>query len=1040
MDDQIAVIGMACRVPGAPDLNTFWRNLIGGMSARTVLSRDHLLRAGVPAEQIDDPDFVPVGYLLDDVENFDAGLFGLTPREAALADPQHRLFLELCHAALENAGWDPACFDGDIGVYGGRGMETYRWRHIYGNQAVAAVSDHTTVGNGNHADTLTTLASYVLNLRGPSVGVYTACSTSLVAVHLAAEALRAGECDMALAGGVSIELPADRGYLHREGAADSSDGYCRPFDAQATGTVAGSGGGVVLLKRLSDAIADGDHIRAVVLGNAINNDGSSKVGFTASGVAGEAAVIANALATAGVEARSIGYVEASATGSALGDPIEVEALTSVYGRGSADRQWCALGSVKSNLGHLSQGAGVVGLIKTVLSLQTGLIPASLGFTKPNPAIVFEASPFYVNTTPSVWKGLRRAAVSSFGIGGTNAHVILEEAPAKTEPTASSQLSLIAVSARSAAARDAATARLAGHLEAAGDVDLADVAHTLRVGRVDYPHRMAIAAVDVADAIGALRQPKRRIEGTASTPPRVVMLFPGTPQSFTAAYESARQWQAWQVSPSSMIGHGTGEYVAAALAGVFDLSDAQRLVALHERMIQSTPQGSALTVPISAAGVEGASVVAIDGPGTCIVSGAADQLEQMAEALAGKGITARRLRTTYPLRDHITDSMLAEFAEAVAAARPAAPRLSFISSQTGLPITDAQATDPAYWASHLREPVLFGAGVAYALAGGRTLFLECGSGRQLAGLAQMQVPKDGPQPLHSGDLATCYATAGRLWVHGLKVDTGGTGRRVPLPGYPYERTRHWIDPDPPRPTATDPQAWRRLDSAPVPQRPLPIVKVEAGQWLTQHLHGAGFELGESRRWVHAKCLEDPEAGLLSLVQLVQALKSTGSHLDVVTAGTYRVLDSDELRPERAMLAGVIRSARELPGLKIRHIDGETDLRQIVAELSVDPAEAPDTIALRAGQRWTFESEVPERVPAPSTNVDVAERLAPIWSELLGAGIVGPEDDFFALGGNSLTAVQLIAQIRAVFSVRLSMRLVFDNPTLAGMAAAITRLKA
>ncbi|WP_155373805.1 type I polyketide synthase [Catellatospora vulcania] len=977
--EPIAVIGMACRVPGAPDLARFWDNLVAGRSARTELSREHLQRAGVPAEQVDDPDFVPVGYLLDDVENFDAGLFGMTPREAALADPQHRLFLELCHAALEHAGWDPARFPGDIGVYGGRGMETYRWRHIHANQAIMAVTDHTTIGNGNHADTFTTLASYHLNLRGPSVGVYTACSTSLVAVHTAAEALRAGECDMALAGGVSIELPADRGYLHREGAGDSADGHCRPFDAAATGVVAGSGGGVVLLKRLADAVDDGDHVYAVVLGNAVNNDGAAKVGFTASGVAGQAAAVANALATAGVDPRTVTYVEASATGSALGDAIEVEALTSVYGRGRTDRQWCALGSVKSNIGHLSQGAGVVGLIKTALALDHSLIPASLGYTAPNPALDLDKSPFYVNATLATWESgttPRRAAVSSFGIGGTNAHVVLQQSPARepgrpphpagrpsaaaSTPAGQGRPHLLTVSARSAAARDAAASRLADHLAVAGDLDLADVAHTLRVGRAEHPYRAAVVATDATDAAAALRTPQRRLSAIAGGTPRVVLLFgdqaavpaglglyaaePAFADAvercaaaagrdardlladpvlapFTVGYATARLWQSWGLRPATMLGHGAGEYVAATLAGVFDLPAALRLVALHGRLLREAAAEAAFTVSADAEKLAAllppqASIVAVDGPATCVVTGPAELLERLTEP-SGRKIATRRLRTVHASPPAVTDAMVGELAAAVAAARPSAPTGPYLSCRTGLPVTADQTRDPSYWAGLLREPVLFGPGVATALAGGATLFLECGPGRRLAGLAQMQAPKGGPAPQHSlpaaadpaakdpgDDVMTWYTAAGLLWAHGVPLTLGDTGRRVPLPGYPYERTRHWIEPDPP-------------------------VAVQAVPLVTGGVPAVGIATG-------------------------------------------------------AVVAGDASGHTEQP--------------------------------------------------------DVAAALAPIWSSLLGIERIRPDDDFFAIGGTSLTAVQLVAQVRASFGVRLSMRLIFDAPTLDEMARTIEQRRA
>lgn len=985
--EPIAVIGMACRVPGAADLARFWDNLVAGRSARTELSREHLLRSGVPAEQVDDPDFVPAGYLLDDVENFDAGLFRMTPREAALADPQHRLFLELCHAALEHAGWDPARHPGDIGVYGGRGMETYRWQHIHANRAVMAVTDHTTIGNGNHADTFTTLASYHLNLRGPSVGVYTACSTSLVAVHLAAEALRAGECDMALAGGVSIELPADRGYLHREGAADSADGHCRPFDAAASGVVAGSGGGVVLLKRLADAVDDGDHVYAVVLGNAVNNDGAAKVGFTASGVAGQAAAIANALAAAGVDPRTVTYVEASATGSPLGDALEVEALTSVYGRGRADRQWCALGSVKSNIGHLSQGAGVVGLIKTALALDHGLLPASLGYTSPNPALDLAATPFYVNATLAGWEPgatPRRAAVSSFGIGGTNAHVVLQQAPVRVPEFADTPLpsrdpgtpphasppqagpsegkpQILRVSARSAAARDTAAARLADHLAAAGDLDLADVAHTLRVGRAEHPYRAAVVATGVADAVAALRDPQRRLSAVAAATPRVVLLFgdqsavpaglglyaaePAFAEAvdrcateaghdahdlladpllapFTVGFAMARLWQSWGVRPATMLGHGAGEYVAAALAGVFDLPDALRLVALHGRLLREAAADAAYTVSASAEQLAAllppqASIVAVDGPASCVVTGPAELLDRLTEP-SGRKIGTRRLRTVHPSPSAVTEAMVAELTAAIAAAGPSAPSSPYLSCRTGLPVTADQTRDPAYWAGLLREPVLFGPAISTVLTGGATVFLECGPGRRLAGLAQMQAPRDGVPPLHSlpaadstavdpaQDLVTCYAAAGRLWAHGVPLTFGGTGRRVALPGYPYERTRHWIDPDPPASDLSQ---------------------------VTGTAHMAAQAAGGSP----------------------------------VTGG-----------------------------------------------------------AVAAG--------------ADTAEPGVAAVLAPIWSSLLGIERIRPDDDFFAIGGTSLTAVQLVAQVRASFGVRLSMRLIFDAPTLDAMARTIEQRRA
>ncbi|HEY0639333.1 MAG TPA: polyketide synthase, partial [Pseudonocardiaceae bacterium] len=451
--EPIAIVGLAARVPGAGDTDRFWRNLVDGVESVTFYTREEQLALGVTEAELDDPSWVSAAPVVDQLEYFDADLFGMTAREAELANPQHRLFLEASHTALEDAGYDPARYPGSIGVYAGTGADHYQWTNLFRNPALwNAAAGNLSVSSANYPDYVATLTSYKLDLRGPSLTVHTACSTSLVAIHLAVEALRNVECDMALAGGVCVELPHGRGYQGMEGYT-SPDGHCRPFDARANGTLWGSGVGVVLLKRLSDAIADGDQVRGVIIGNAVNNDGANKVGFSAPSVEGQAEAVAQALSVAGIDPRSITYVEAHGTGTALGDPIEVSALSTVYTQGVPDRQWCAIGSVKSNLGHLSQAAGVVGLVKTVLSMEHGLIPPTINFEEPNPALDLEDSPFRIATTLAKWEATsapRRAAVSSFGIGGTNAHVIVEEAPPRSPGPAGAHrpAHLLRLSARS----------------------------------------------------------------------------------------------------------------------------------------------------------------------------------------------------------------------------------------------------------------------------------------------------------------------------------------------------------------------------------------------------------------------------------------------------------------------------------------------------------------------------------------------------------------------------------------------------------------
>ncbi|MET8067475.1 polyketide synthase, partial [Micromonospora sp. NPDC005313] len=461
--EPIAIVGLAARLPGAADVDEFWRNLVDGVESTTELTREEQLARGAQPQEVDDPGWVNRAPLVEGYDEFDAGLFGMTTREAEITDPQHRLFLETCYTALQDAGYDPGRYDGAVGVYAGTGGNLYLHRNVYRNKRVGG-NPHGAVSlaTGNSPNYVATNVSYRLDLRGPSLTVHTACSTSLVAFHLACEALRNGECDMALAGGVNIELP-HVGYLGMDGFT-SPDGRCRPFDAAANGTVWGSGVGVTLLKRLSDAIADGDTIRAVVLGNAINNDGAGKVGFTAPSIDGQMEAVAQAVALAGVDPRSISYVEAHGTGTALGDPIEVAALSAVYTKDTDERGWCGIGSVKSNIGHLSQPSGIVSVIKTVLAMEHGLIPPTINYETPNPAIDFADTPFYVANTLTKWDtdgGPRRAGVSSFGIGGTNAHVVLEEAPAaeRNEPPAR-PAHLLQVSAKTPTALDTAVRRLA----------------------------------------------------------------------------------------------------------------------------------------------------------------------------------------------------------------------------------------------------------------------------------------------------------------------------------------------------------------------------------------------------------------------------------------------------------------------------------------------------------------------------------------------------------------------------------------------------
>jgi phthiocerol/phenolphthiocerol synthesis type-I polyketide synthase E len=530
---SIAIIGMAARLPGAEDVESFCRNLRGGVESITFFSEEELKARGVDSAALHQPHFVKAAPVLERVGHFDAAFFGYSPREAELMDPQHRLFLECSWKALEHAGYPPARHTGATGVFAGSSLSSYLLFNLMTRADLAEAEDTFPVMVGNDKDFLATRVAYHLDLKGPAITVQTGCSSSLVATHMACQALLGYQCDMALAGGVSVHVPQRTGYFHQEGGINSPDGHCRAFDARAQGTLFGSGVGVVVLKRLEDAIADGDTIHAIIKGSAINNDGSVKVGYTAPGVEGQAEVIARAQAVAEVTPDSISYVEAHGTATQLGDPVEVEALTQAFRAGGAEGNgFCGLGSVKTNIGHLDAAAGVAGLLKTVLALEHRELPPSLHFEKPNPRIDFESSPFYVNASLKPWPEgphPRRAGVSSFGIGGTNAHVILQEAPPPRPSGTGRPWQLLPLSAKTTNALEALTASLLAHLEQHPEQSLADVAWTLQAGRKPLEHRRAVLCKDREEALRVLRErdPQRLFTSVASSrSPSVAFLFAG----------------------------------------------------------------------------------------------------------------------------------------------------------------------------------------------------------------------------------------------------------------------------------------------------------------------------------------------------------------------------------------------------------------------------------------------------------------------------------------------------------------------------------
>ncbi len=657
-EHHIAIVGMSGRFPGASDVAQLWRNLMGGVESLSFWSDEELLEAGVEPALLEDPSYVKACFYLPDQDLFDAGFFAMNPREAELTDPQQRIFLECAWEALEDAGVDPTRYPGSIGVFAGSGRNNYMLNNLLRNPQVMQSMGVVAVALGNEKDFLATRVSYKLDLKGPSVTVQNACSSSLVGVHLGAQALLGGECDLVLAGGVCVAALKKEGYPFVEGGIFAPDGHLRAFDKRAGGQVGGNGAALVVLKRLEDALADGDSIRAVIVGSAVNNDGVQKVSFSAPGVEGQARVIAEALEVSGIDPTSIGHIETHGTGTHLGDPIEVTALTRAWRQWTDAKGICPIGSLKTNIGHLDAGAGAAGLIKTALSLQHGMIPPSLNYDEPNPEIDFDATPFFVNTELRPWprgEVPRRGCVSSFGMGGTNVHLIVEEAPAQEPSSASRSHQLLLVSARSDAARDAATANLAKHLEQERNLVLADAAFTTQVGRRAFRSRRAVVCTDRVEAANALRKLERTSAVAASAPskPRAVaFLFTGQGAQYTGMtrglYDSeptfreafdacceplaelvgrdlrelifaardgagreleltqhtqpalfAVEWalaclfEEWGVRADAMLGHSIGEYTAACLAGVFSFEDALKLVAARGNLIGGLPGGGSM---------------------------------------------------------------------------------------------------------------------------------------------------------------------------------------------------------------------------------------------------------------------------------------------------------------------------------------------------------------------------------------------------------------------------------------------------------------
>lgn len=897
---DVAVIGMAGQFPGAKNLEEFWQNLCDGVESITFLSDEEILASGIDPSLLQNPDYVKANSMLDGVEYFDAPFFGYSAKEAQLIDPQQRLLLECAWESLEMAGYNPLAYPGSIGLYAGAATNTYLLNHVYPQRDTLDPNDSLDVFTlsslggfqmtvANDKDYLTTRVSYKLNLRGPSVNVQTACSTSLVAIHLAAQSVRQGECDLALAGGVSVETPQKAGYLYQNGTILSPDGHCRAFDAQAGGTIFGSGVGLVVLKRLDAAIADGDSIYAVIKGSAVGNDGGQKVGYLAPRSGGQATVAAEALEMANISAETLGYVEAHGTGTELGDPIEIAGLTQAFRLSTSARQFCPIGSVKTNVGHLNIASGVVGFIKTVLALHHRQIPASLHFERPNPQIDFANSPFYVNTKLAQWSQRetpRRASVNSLGIGGTNVHVVLEEgrqgqAEANHSDFDDPAVEVLALSARDETVLQALGQRYLEFLEKHPDTSLADVCFTASVGRSHFAHRVAL----VADSVEQLRaklqnwiwrhdialvQSHQATSGLAflftgqgsqfvgmgrelyETQPvfraaidrcadilqfhsvhLLNVLYPEVkpgsdtktePDSgcaidqtanaqsalFALEYALAQLWNAWGVRPAIAIGHGVGEYVAACLAGVFNLEEALKLVAVRGRLMQArSARGAMVSVRASAGQIEeiivpyrqDVEIAATNSPCMTVISGTEEAIAAIVKLLNRQNIESTPLNVSRAFHSPPIKPILDEFRQVAESVTYRVPTLDIVSNLTGAIADDTIAT-PEYWVSHTHQPVKFAQGMETLDRLGYNTFLECGPRPLLLNFGQATLPPHDRywlpslHPQHP-DTRQMIDTLATLYSLGHAInweafyDRPSCGR-IALPTYPFGRQRYWIE--------------------------------------------------------------------------------------------------------------------------------------------------------------------------------------------------------------------------------------------------------
>jgi len=994
-EGAIAIIGMNGRFPGAKDMDEFWDNLYNGVESVKFFSREELLKMGIDKHLLDSPRFVAADAILDDMDKFDASFFDYSAREAEIMDPQHRLFLESAWEVLESAGYNSELYEGRIAVYAGANLSGYMVRNLYSNPELVENLGSFKIMIANSQDFLATRVSYKMNLTGPSVNVNTLCSSSIVALQLACQNLQNYGCDIALAGGVSFQISRNETFFYQEGGIGSADGHCRAFDSKANGTVSGSGLAVLVLKRLEDAIADGDHIHAIIRGIGVNNDGSEKNSFTAPNVDGQAECIAEAIEMSGVDPETITYIDAHGTGTDLGDPIEIAALTKAFRSYTKKKQFCAIGSVKTNIGHLVTAGGLASLVKTVLAMKHRVLPPSLNFEEANPKIDFLNSPFYVNTQLSKWetKGYPlRAGISSFGIGGTNTHVIIEEPPeAKVSGESGKPWQLITFSAKTATALEKMTSDLAQHIRKNPDLNLADIAFTLKVGRRNFNHRRMLLCKDTEDLLTKLETLNTEQVFSRFQKPReqpVVFVFTGEESQyvnmgrelyeteaafrstvdrcagiletligmdirkvlypdelkleyavskikgevisriagFVVEYALAKLLIEWEIQPQSMIGKGVGEYVAACIGGVVSLEDALLLVSAHE-----------------------------------------EELQQKLSNVTFNSV-----------------------------------KIPFISCVTGTWIREHEASDRNYWVNQ-RSGNQFEEGIREVQKDPDQIIMEIGPGSGLHKMAVSSSATENTENPTVKQTILCMLPGrddkqqevyfllynlGQYWLAGNRVNWNKlynyeTRHRIPLPTYPFERQRYWIEP-----------GKRNAENN------KPKVMISGNDEISDTITSSKFEEG------------------VITITLKQSIGNNGS-------------DSNE--NVKKQIESMLKFKDDLKKFceSNEHINEIVEISPLglIANQTDGKVGAGATEQLKKRPRPDLQSAY-----APPRN-EIEKIIVECWQNVLGFDRIGIYDDFFELGGHSLIAAAVASELGKALDVQIPLRKLMETTTAEGVASLI-----